>query len=119
MQIGQLLKVLELLKNESDKAQSGEIYNTMFTIFLLVAEYDKNDGLTMKDLAQRLNISSATVTRAVQGLSIRGIPPRKGQEQGKPGLGLVDVTTPIDDWRSKRVILSEHGRELIKTIEKL
>ena len=79
--------------------------------FLSVAEAGP-EGITQHELGIRLGISSSATQRNVKLMSkLRGV--------DTPGLGLLEVTTPIENGRMRVLRLSAKGQKLAAKLAKI
>jgi len=74
--------------------------------FLTLAE---NEGMSMRELAERLGIAQSSASRNVAALS-------KWHSFGKPGLDLVQAEEDPRERRRKIISLTPKGHELIATL---
>ena len=77
--------------------------------FLTLAE---NEGISMRELAERLGIAQSSASRNVAALS-------KWHSFGKPGLDLVQAEADPRERRRKIISLTPKGHTLIATLRDL
>ena len=79
--------------------------------FLSVAEAGPA-GITQHELGTKLGISSSAIQRNVKLMS-------KLRAVDMPGLGLLDVTTPIENGKMRLLRLSPKGQKLAAKLAKM
>ena len=77
--------------------------------FLTLAQ---NEGMSMRELAERLGIAQSSASRNVAALS-------KWHSFGKPGLDLVQAEEDPRERRRKIISLTPKGHELIATLREM
>ncbi|KAB7627695.1 winged helix DNA-binding protein [Alkalilimnicola sp. S0819] len=81
----------------------------MAVAFMLIVNYE---GLTMKELCERLGISQSSTSRNVAALS-------KYHRLNRPGLDLVRATEDPMERRRKLVHLTSKGRRVAESLKAL
>lgn len=74
-------------------------------VFLEVARSTDTDGVSLQELAERCDVSSAAITRIIQELG-------EFNRKAEPGLKLVEYNVQLADRRFKPVVLTKKGRAL-------
>jgi DNA-binding MarR family transcriptional regulator len=74
-------------------------------VFLEIARSTDSDGVSLQELADRCDVSSAAITRIVQELG-------EFNRKAEPGLKLVEYNMHLADRRFKPVVLTKKGRAL-------
>jgi len=74
------------------------------------AEIASEEGISLKDVADRTGISMSVMSRTIGALS-------NARRMGKP-YGLVVVRHAKDDRRRKELLLSAKGKKLVEKLEK-
>jgi DNA-binding MarR family transcriptional regulator len=74
-------------------------------VFLQIARSTDSDGVSLQDLADSCDVSSAAITRIVQELG-------EFNRKAEPGLKLVEYNMHLADRRFKPVVLTKKGRAL-------
>jgi DNA-binding MarR family transcriptional regulator len=74
-------------------------------VFLEVAKSTDSDGVSLQELADRCEVSSAAITRIIQELG-------EFNRKAEPGLKLVEYNVQLADRRFKPVVLTKKGRAL-------
>jgi len=80
-----------------------------WTIVLIEIAFD--EGVSLKDVAERTGISMSVMSRTIGALS-------NSRRMGKP-YGLVNVRSAKDDRRRKELFLTAKGKKLAEKLEKM
>ncbi len=80
-------------------------------VFLYIAKYAGENGVRIADITRDLNIAYSTVNGHCAALGA-GVNLKKGLE-------LIEDIEDAEDWRAKRVRLTQKGKELAATIKAL
>ncbi len=104
-----LAKVARSLEVFDDLKERGDMTVSLARTFLAVAE---EEGLTGRDLEQRLGLSQGSVSRHLLDLGARN-------RRFEPGLGLVEFRHAERDFRVKCWHLTPEGRKVRDRLRKV
>ena len=113
MKIQQVVGLIDILRGESQKASASEFYMPMLHVFMIAAE---RPGITVEEVRKQTGYSASTVTRALQVLSTGARPKPSQGMKARPGFRLIDVSLDAENWRTKSILLTDKGRELLQKI---
>ena len=99
-----LLRIFETLRQVAPKIQTQAAH----VLFFVAQNSDAGSGPNLKDIAGATGIPQPTVTRIIRVLG-------SGDDKMGPagGLGLVSADPDADEHRSKVVLLTKKGRDLV------
>jgi len=105
------LNSLSLALRLSREAISQQVRASQVEMLLIIAD---TPGLTQKEIADRSDMTTSTVSRAVDVFS------DSGRRDGKGGAaGLVEIRLDPDDERLKLVYLTEKGQAFLYQLQNL
>jgi DNA-binding MarR family transcriptional regulator len=102
LRLSRALELLDALK------ERGDMTTSLARTFVAVAE---EEGVTGKDLEQRLGMSQGSVSRHLLDLGARN-------RRFEPGLALVEWRLVENDYRAKTWFLTAEGRKVRDRLKK-